>query len=503
MTDFVNRAAPADARRKLLAGYLARTRGARADAGDSILPRPTGMPVEASEVQQQLWLHLELAGGVPLYNEPVTVHYSGELDVAAFERAFNEILRRHEAWRTSFLWRDGKLLQIVAPELKVKLPLTDLRKLSAAKREERALACAVMDAKGSFDLATVPLFRARLFRMQDREYRLYLTLHHIIFDGVSLYRIFLPELQALYSAFVNGKEPALEPVLTHYADYSHWQQQWLLSGGADEQFRFWQDALAGDLPELRLPLDHPRPPVTSHAGAMVTFTIPPGTTALLNGIGQAQNATLYMTILAAFHVLLYHYTGDCDQIIGTMSSSRKHSATLHMLGLFLNTVVVRTRFRPDETFRALVAKVREVTLNALSNDDVPFSRLVNYFGQTRKTGLSPLFKVMFSLEPPLSPLAPGWGFTQMDVETNIAKVDLHLELDLREEGLIGRFIYSTELFEEKTIRQITADWLFLVNCIAQTASLSVSQLSERLRDSHADSPSGLASLLGKLQKFWN
>jgi hypothetical protein len=494
----VSRSVPADARRKLLAGYLERTRGTRLQADDSIPPRPPGVEVEASEVQQQLWLHLELAGGVPLYNEPVTVHYHGELDVAAFERAFNEILRRHEAWRTSFVWRDGKLLQIVAPELKIELWPTDLRKLPISKREERALSWAVKDAKAPFDLAKLPLFRPRLFRIQDEEYRLYLTLHHIIFDGVSLYRIFLPELQALYAAYVTGAETALPPVTVHYPDYSYWHRQWLLSGGADEQLSYWKDALSGELPELRLPLDHPRPAVTTHAGAMVTFTIPPHTTALLNQIAQAWNATLFMTVVAAFHVLLYHYTGDCDQIIGSMSSSRKYSATLHMLGLFLNTIVLRTKFLPEEGFAVLVARVREVTLNALSNDDVPFSLL----DRTRKAGLSPLFRVMFSLEPPLSSLSSGWGFTQMDVETDVSKVDLHLELDEREEGLIGRFIYSTELFDEKTIRQMTAAWILLMESVTRAPEQSISQLSERLRTSSGKSDSGRISLLEKFQKLW-
>ena len=470
----------------------------RLQADDSIPPRPPGIQVEASEVQQQLWLHLELAGGIPLYNEPVTVHYHGELDVPAFERAFNEILRRHEAWRTSFVWRDGRLLQIVAPELKIELSLTDLRKLPASKREERALAEAGKDAKAPFNLATVPLFRPRLFRMQDEEYRFYLALHHIIFDGVSLYRIFLPELQALYAAYAKGVEPDLPPVTVHYPDYSYWQQQWLLSGAADEQLSYWKNVLSGDLPELRLPVDRPRPPETTHAGAMVTFNIPAPTTARLNEIAQAWNATLYMTVVAAFHVLLYHYTGDCDQIIGTMSSSRKYPATLHMLGLFLNTVVLRIKFLPEEMFAALVARVREVTLNALSNDDVPFSLL----DRTRKAGLSPLFKVMFSLEPPLSPLSPGWGFTQMDVETDISKVDLHLELDEREEGLIGRFIYSTELFNRETIRQMTAAWLELVNSIAQEPEQSVSRLSERLRPSSLKPVSAPTTLLEKFQKLW-
>jgi hypothetical protein len=497
----VSRSASAQSLAKLRV-YLDRTRAAGVQVDDSIRPRASGTAVEASEAQQQLWLHSEMAGGVPLYNEPVTVHYHGELNVPAFEKAFNEILRRHEAWRTSFVLRDEKLIQVIAPEIRVELPVTDLRKLSKSKREERALALATSDAKQAFDLQRAPLFRTRLFRLEDAEYRLYLSLHHIIFDGVSLYRVFLPELQALYSAYLTGVDAGLEPVPVQYADYSLWQRQWLLNGGADEQLQYWKNALSEDLPELRLPFDHPRPAVSSRAGAMVTFTIPADTTAIVKKVAQARDATLYMAMLAAFHVLLYHYTGDCDQIIGSVTSGRKHNATMNMMGLFLNTIALRTAFLPQEPFTALVPRVRETTLNALSNDDAPFGYLVSHFDKTRKTGLNPFFGVMFSLEPPLSPLSPGWAFTQMDVETDISKVDLHLELDEREEGLIGRFIYSTELFEEKTIRQMAARWVSLIDLIAQDTQQSVTRLSERLGTPVPAVDRRPMSLLGRLQKLW-
>jgi surfactin family lipopeptide synthetase A len=482
--------------------YLDRTRAARVQADDSIHPRVPGTVVEASEAQQQLWLHSEMAGSVPLYNEPVTVHYHGELNVPAFEKAFNEILRRHEAWRTSFVLRDEKLIQVIAPEIRVEFTATDLRTLSKSKREERALALATSDAKQIFDLQRAPLFRTRLFRLEDAEYRLYLTLHHIIFDGVSLYRVFLPELQALYSAFVTGVDAGLDPVPVQYADYSLWQRRWLLNGGADEQLQYWKNALSGDLPELKLPFDHPRAAVSSRAGAMVTFTIAADTTAIAKEVAQARDATLYMAMLAAFHVLLYHYTGDCDQIIGSVTSGRKHNATMHMMGLFLNTIALRTAFLPDEPFTALVSRVRETTLNALSNDDAPFGYLVSHFDKTRKTGLNPFFGVMFSLEPPLSPLSPGWAFTQMDVETDISKIDLHLELDEREEGLLGRFIYSTELFEEETIRRMAACWASLIDFIAKNPNQSVSRLSERLHTPASAVEQRPISLLGRFQKLW-
>jgi len=190
--------------RAALSRYLEQARAKRSRAEDVIPLRERGVDVEATSAQQQLWLHSELASGSPIYNEPVTVQFSGELNVAAFERAFNEILRRHEAWRTGFCWSGETLIQRVRSELSLALPITDLRSLPERRREPRAIQLATEDAKLSFNLAQPPLLRARLVRLAEREYRLFLTLHHIIFDAYSLYQIFLPELHACYDAFSNG-----------------------------------------------------------------------------------------------------------------------------------------------------------------------------------------------------------------------------------------------------------------------------------------------------------
>jgi hypothetical protein len=498
----VSDSASTDTRRKLITRHLERVRAAQGQSGHSIVPRPPGIPAEASEAQQQVWLHSELAGGIPLYNEQVTINYNGELDVKAFESAFNEILRRHEALRTCFVWRDEKLLQVVEPEIKMSLPAIDLRKVSKSRREEQALESATRDARTPFNLQKAPLLRPRLVRMQDTEYRLYLTLHHIIFDGISLSHIFLPELQALYSAYTTGAESGLESVTLHYPDYAWWQRQRASDGGLNQQFRYWGDVFSEDAPVLRLPIDQPRPEIQSYRGAMVKFAIPADTTELLKRVAQNCKATLHVTLLSAFHVLLYHYTGDCDQSIGVVSSTRKHVATMGMIGYFLNTVVLRTKFSREDTFTALVTLVRETSLNALSNDDVPFGRIVSQFDRIRKAGISPLFQVMFSLQPSLPPLNPGWGFTQMDIDTGISKFDLHLELDENKSGIIGRFIYRTDLFDERTIGRMTAAWLSLLGVIADASHQSISQLSEQLGASASKRASGPPSLLRRLQKLW-
>jgi Condensation domain len=484
----------------LLARYRERMLKTGLAREDEIPLRNPDVPVEASEEQLQLWLHAELAG-VPVYNEPVTVHHEGNLVVPALERAFNEILRRHEAWRTSFEWRDDRLLQVIAPELTIKLPLTDLRKISRKHREEKALALAKEDARRKFDLSKAPLFRVLLVRLEDSLYRLYLTLHHTIFDGTSLRAIFLPELEALYAAYTSGKLVQLPRLPAQYADYSAARRPWFERAGAGEQLKFWEAQLSGNLPVLQLPFDYPRPSVRTFQGAALRFEIPPETALPLKMAGQISNATLYMTVLAACHVLLYHYTKQCDQVIGSASSTRKHPATNRMLGLFLNTVVIRTQFTARDSFIELVSRVREVTLGVLSNDGIPFYALVSRFDKTRTPGTSPLFQVMFSLDPPLPPLHKGWNYAETDVETGFAKFDLHLQMEDRDSCLLGRFTYSTDLFRKETICRMTRYWVRLLSRIAADPHQSVAELATDFPVE--EDPGHTAGFFGrKLRAMW-
>lgn len=468
--------------RSALSRYLEATRAKRGHDNDAIPVREPGIDVEATDGQQQLWLHSEFASGSLIYNEPVTIHFHGELNVAAFERAFNQILQRHEAWRTGFRWSHGKLMQFVASDVSIPLPVTDLSSLPERRREARAIELATSDAKLPFDLSHPPLIRARLTRLTAAEHRLFLTLHHIIFDGYSLYQIFLPELQACYAAFINGTEPGLPPLRAQYPDYALCRKRSFADAAIEPHLRYWETQLAGPLPVLNLPLDRPRPAGRTFKGAMETFAVPPSVVERLKEFGAARGATLYMTVLAAFDVLLYSETHQCDVIVGSVNSSRKHPDTEKMLGYFLNNIVLRTKFSPEDLFPDLISRVRDVVLGALSHDEVPFELLVRRFEKQRQPGLHPLFQVMFSLEPPLRPLSPEWGFTQMDVETGVAKIDLCLELDERDSALIGRFIYSLDIWNELTISRLAKDWTILLSTISENPNRSIASLVRALRE---------------------
>jgi len=245
-----------EAKRKLLEKYL------RADAGlrsqQQIPRRQPGERVPLSHAPEQVWLHAQLAPEVPLYNEPVTIHYSGPLNAEALERAFNEILRRHEAWRTRFTVVDSQPMQEVEQNVSVSLPVIDLRPIPQEQREAAALTIATTDARVPLDLGQVPLFRVRLIRLDDEEHRLYLTLSHIIFDGVAIYRVFLPELAALYKAYAAGEASPLPELAIQYPDYACWERRTLTREELSKDVDFWREKLSGPLPETYLPTDRPQ-----------------------------------------------------------------------------------------------------------------------------------------------------------------------------------------------------------------------------------------------------
>lgn len=432
--------------------------------------------VPVSYRQEQIWLHAQMAPDVPLYNETLTVHRVGPLDAAALERSLTEIIRRHEAWRTTFAMADGEPIQIIHPDPKISLPVVDLRALPEVKREKEALRLATEDALQPFDLAQGPLLRAKLIRLADEEHRLFLTLHHIIFDTVSIYRVFLPELISLYEAFsADEPSPLSEPAL-QYADYALWRRQWLQGDVLSEQMSYWRQQLGGELPVLQLPTDRPRPPVQTFRGAMQKFFVRKEVADALKQLSQRQGVTLFMTLLTAFNILIHRYTGQDDLLVGCAVGGRNRSEIQNLMGYLLDTLVLRNNLSGNPTFRKLLARVREVTLGALANEEVPFEHVVRELHPKRDVSRSPIFQVLFSLEPPLPTLPPGWNLTRMDVDTAATKFDVCLELDDRPEGLVGRFTYSTDLFESATIARMARHWQSLLESILAHPELPVAEL---------------------------
>src|SRR2546425_59050 len=465
-----------EAKRSLLHKYLQGDFRRSPTEKGAIGPRPPGSAIPLSFGQQQLWLHAQLAPGMPVYNEAVTVHRKGPLDVPALERGFNEIIRRHEAWRTTFTVADGRPVQVVNEAPTMRLPVMDLRGFPEAERELEALRLATEDARQPFDLARGPLLRARLIRLGNDEHRLFLTLHHLIFDGVAIYCVFLPELAALYEAFSTGKPSPLPEMTIQYADYVYWQREWLQGEALSEHMAYWKKQLAGDLPVLELPTDRPRPAVQSFRGAMEPLALSKSLTDALKALSQREGVTLYMTLLAAFKTLLYRYSGQEHILVGSVTAGRNHPELEKLIGFFLSTVVLRTDLSGNPTFRQLLGRVRDVTLEALSHDEVPFEHLVKELQPQRDPSHNPLFQVMFLLEVPLAPLDSAWALTQFDVDTGATKYDLYLELDEGPEGVIGRFIYNTDLFDASTIVRLRGHWQTLLQAVVADAGQHLGEL---------------------------
>jgi len=452
-------------RREALDAYLQRVEEER--ARDVIVPRRrrAGERAPASFAQRQLWLHARLAPGAPVYNESITIHRDGPLDVAALEQGLAEILRRHEAWRTTFAAEDGELWQVVHDPPPVRLPVDDLSELPPDEREREALRLATDDARRPFDLERGPLVRPRLVRLTRDRHRLFLALHHIVFDGVSIYGVLLPELAALHEAFAAGRRPALPEPPVQYADFAAWQHAWVESVEAARQLDFWRARLADAPGALPLPVDRPRPAAQTFAGAMERLAIPPALADALKAAGRREGATFYMTMLAAFATVLHRYSGHDDIVLGSVTSGRKRPEVEALLGYFVNPVALRLDLSGDAPFTELLRRVRDAVLDALANDGIPFERVVAAVRPDREAARNPLFQVMFSMEPAATPPA-GWRITQPDVETGASKMDLYLEMEEQAGRVAGRFFYSTDLFDAATIRRMAGHLSTLLEGIA-------------------------------------
>jgi len=435
----------------------------------------TNIPLSFS--QQQLWLHAQMSPDVPVYNEPFTFRL-GAANLYILEQSFNELLKRHEAMRTWFSTVNGEPIQIVNEFVPYQFTRLDLRQCPESEKEEKALEYATKEAKKPFDLAVYPLFRATFVHISDSDTRLYITFHHIIMDGVSIYNVFLPELAIHYRVFSIGEQSPLPPFNIQYTDFAIWQRKWLECNALEDQWRYWEQQLAGLTP-LQLPTDRPHPPITSFNGARHCFSFSRRLSADLKKFSQHEGVTLFVTLLTGFKALLHRYSGQDDIVVGTVTAGRQHSELELMMGDFLDTLVLRTRFSntlPTEqaeqlTFKQLLHRVRDVVVGAFSHQDIPFEQLATKLYKSTIPGENPFFQVLFDLDPAITPLDYDWELDQFDVQTHTAKFDIMIEMDERENGIIGRLEYNTDLFDESTIIRMVDHYKNLLYSIADPDQL--------------------------------
>jgi amino acid adenylation domain-containing protein len=450
-----------------LAGYIERAHppqhGAKALA---LQPASRGGTLLLSFAQQRLWFLDQLAPGSTAHNLFVAVQLTGHLNVMALERSFNEIIGRHEVLRTVLSAVDGEPLQVILPSMTIQMPVIDLREILVdTEREAEAHHLATLEAQRPFDLARGPLLRATLLRLAEDEYRLLLTIHHVVFDGWSK-GILAQELSALYEALSSGRPASLPSLPMQYADFAQWQRQWLQGEVLAAQLAYWKQKLA-DAPTLQLPTDRPRPAVQSSRGARQWFVLPNTLSRALRALSRQERVTLFMTLLAAFQTLLSRYTGQTDIVIGSPITGRNRRELEDLIGCFLNMLVLRTDLSGNPTFRELLARVREVCLEAYAHQDVPFEKLVEELHLERNLSRNPLFQVTFLLQhsPRFAPVWAGLTATDLDVDAEIARFDLNVVMVEEEGGLRGYVDYNTDLLDAATIIRLLSHFQTLLEGI--------------------------------------
>ncbi len=439
--------------------------------------RPQVRP--ASYAQERLWFLEQLSPGTPFFNIDVAVAVQAPLSPAVVEQSINEIVRRHEVLRTTFAAHDGRPMQTIAPALLIPVPVIDLSDVPEADRRARAIQAASEEARRPFDLARGPLLRVALLRLGDADFVFLLTMHHIVSDGWSI-GVLLDELRELYAAYSAGRPSPLPELPVQYADYAAWQREWLQGAVLDEQIAYWRDRLAG-ASTLALPTDRPRPLVPTHQGAYQPVSIPEVLTEQLRALSRREGATLFMTLLAAFNVLLHRYTGQSDLVVGTYVANRDRAEVERLIGFFINTLVMRTDTSGDPPFVELLRRVRETALGAYAHQDMPFTRLVEALQPDRDLSRNPLFQVVFQLVAPAGndgeqPAAHSSNAALQVPWRRAATLDLVFSLADRPGGLAGGIEYSTELFDADTIARLIRHFEVLLSGIAQEPSERISRL---------------------------
>ncbi|MEA2174837.1 MAG: hypothetical protein QOD00_2429 [Blastocatellia bacterium] len=441
----------------------------------SRLDRPS--PRELSFAQSRLWFLNQLEPLSPFYNIPVALHLKGRLDVASLRQCLDEIMRRHETLRTRFVLLEGRPVQMVEPEGQARLKFIDLMDLPAASRLVEAKRFTEEETHRPFDLTEGSLLRAALLRLDQAEHVLLLVMHHIISDGWSL-GILTREMAALYRLFSGEESSTLAELPIQYADFAEWQRRRFESGEMKGQLSYWKRQLAGLPPLLEMPADKPRPSIQTFRGAHRRFELSRPLRAALINLSRETDATLFMTLLAAFQTLLYRYTGQEDIAIGTPIANRNRSEVEGLVGFFVNTLVLRATLNSKLSFRQLLHHVREVTLEAYENQDLPFEKLVEELHPERDMSRSPLFQVMLTLQNTPAPATefPGLSLSPWPVESSTSKYDLVLSFSEAEQKITGALAFNTDIFDHQTIDRLIAHLQTLLESIAAAPGERLSSL---------------------------
>jgi amino acid adenylation domain-containing protein len=464
-----------------IAGLAREIEKARESGGTQAPPArsyPRGGPLPLSLSQEGNRLRLQLAPACPFLNVPMMLHYAGRLDRAVVEQALNEIVRRHEIARTTFAIVDGNPVQVVHPSLSIAVRLVDLEHLPEHRRESEALRIATEEARLIFDLERGPLLRALLIRANKGDDRLLITLHHQICDGFSIHQALFRELVALYDAFSAGRPSPLPELRFQYADYAIWEREFLQDSVLQPHLAYWRRKLA-NLAPLSIPYDYPRPADPTFATERHFISFGKSLTDRLTALSKREGVTMFMSLLAAYEILLFRCSGHSEIPVMTFAAGLQREEFKDLLGIFVNFLPIAATLDEKIAYRDLLARVRQATLDAYSHHELPFPRLMKEVRPRLFAGEDRAFQAVFIYDSHLPPIDPRWTISWMEVYNGAGIRDLSLEIQERPEGLVGLIQYRSELFRPETVAGLAEEYVSLLEAVAGDAGQSISQLMNR------------------------
>lgn len=456
---------------------FARTQESQSEGRIQRVPRDGDLPL--SYAQQRLWFLRQLEPHNTSYNVVSAVNLSGTFELHALERAFEQIIARHEILRTTFESVDGRPYQVIHPDMPFKIGLIELNGATPAEQHDEVQRIIAELRSEPFDLTRGPMMQAYLLssNFAGTEHVMALLMHHIIGDGWSE-DVLVREIVSLYQSIIERRPPDLPELDIQYADVAVWQRDWLQGETLDKLLRYWKQQLAGAPPVLELPTDRPHSPDQTHTGGIINFTVEPKIAARLRQLCQEQNVTMFMLLLAAFQIQLSRYTGQSDIVVGTPIANRNRAELEPLIGFFVNTLVLRTELSGDPLFGELLDRVRKVTVGAYEHQDIPFEKIVEELQPDRRLSRTPLFQVMFILQnAPMHVFElPGLTLTHVDVERVTAKFDLTMSFRDADGDLLGTFVYDADLFDESTVARMVDHCNTLLAAIATDHRRHISTL---------------------------
>ncbi len=465
------------ARKQEIIEFL-RTAQEESPAATRILTYPRGGPLPLSYSQERLWFLDQLEPGNASYNMPGAIRLKGKLDLVCLQQTLDEILARHEILRANFETRNDQPVQILAAIQPLPLKIIDLSGLSVEVQTTEARRLTEEEAKRPFDLSKDLLVRTTLLKLSANDHIFLLTIHHIVSDGTSI-RIFANEFTKLYTAFVNGQPDPLPPLPVQYADFAQWQREWLEGERLQQQLNYWKHQLSGELPQLELLLDKPRPIIPSHQSGQVHLEVSAPLAASLRSLSQQEDATLFMILLAAFKLLLQRYTGLEDIIVGSPIAGRNQAEVENLIGFFINTLVLRTDLSGNPSFRELLQRVKRTALDAYTHQDIPFEKLLIELHPERNLSRTPIFQVFFNMLNLESEGQQLPGLTAEVIQNSEigAKFDLTLYLSERNKTIHLNLVYNADLFHAERMKELLAQYEFLLEQVVGNPDQNIASYS--------------------------